>query len=215
MNDSAPESSDDPSVAMQRYHSISLELSERKSSNSYEALGLGLVLYGLQSPVNIGMILRLAETFQFNVSIFDPSGILIDPDKFRTMKDFACGAMSRRGFYCFDERSALAKLRSGRRLIATSISRNAQPLKNFHFLPRDLIALGNEYDGLPDDVVASADVLLRVPTPAVWMPKERSHSPIDPLRSVPVARDGQPSLNVAVAAGILCYSAYGEWLANT
>jgi len=99
-------------------------------------------------------------------------------------------------------------------LVATSIGPNALPLLQFDFRSGDVIALGNEYDGLPDDLVASADVLLHIPTPAAWLPKERSHSPIDPVRTASVSRQGQPSLNVAITAGILASAAYGQWLAK-
>jgi tRNA G18 (ribose-2'-O)-methylase SpoU len=207
MNEQMSGKSDDSSIPMRS--AVSLD-----PAGSCAGLGLELVLFGLQSPVNIGIILRVAEVFQFKVSILDPYRVLDDPHKLSTIQDFACGAMSRRGVERVDDLSALERLRCGRRFIATSIGRNAQALSNFHFLPGDLVALGNEYDGLPDEVIASADSLLHIPTPAVWIPKEKSHSPIDPDRTAPVARDGQPSLNVAVTAGILCYAAYGEWLAN-
>jgi tRNA G18 (ribose-2'-O)-methylase SpoU len=212
MNEQTSGKSEDFAVLMQR--DVSPQRSESEPASCYGGLGLELVLCGLQSPVNIGIILRVAEAFQFKVSILDPHDLLDDPQKLSTIRDFACGAMSRRGFQRLENPSALERLRCGRRFIATSIGRNAQPLSSFHFLPGDLIALGNEYDGLPDEVVATADTLLHVPTPAVWIPKEKSHSPIDPVRTAPVAHDGQPSLNVAVTAGILCYAAYGEWLAN-
>src|SRR5215204_4067877 len=49
--------------------------------------GLELLLYGLQSPINIGMILRVAETYQFRVSIYDRHRVLEDAVKFGTIKD--------------------------------------------------------------------------------------------------------------------------------
>ena len=187
---------------------------ETQPSNGFAARGLELLLFGLQSPVNIGMILRIAEAYECKVSILDLHGVLDDPEKLSTTKDFACGALSRRALERLEGPSALGRLRCGRRFVATSIGRSVQPLSSFHFSPGDLLALGNEYDGLPEDVVAGADALVQVPTPAVWMPKAKSQSPIDPHRTAPVARDGQPSLNVAVTAGILCYAAYLEWLAT-
>lgn len=210
MNDPTPRKSDDSSGRGR--HFGFQETAEVKPSNGYEALGLELLLYELQSPINIGMILRIAEVYRFKTSILDPRGVLDDPAKLGTTEDFACGAMSRRALPRLEDAAALARLRSGRRLIATSIGRNALSLSNFRFAAGDLIVLGNEYDGLPDEVVASADALLHVPTPPAWLPKERSHSPIDPARTAPVSRDGQPSLNVSMTAGILCYAAYADWL---
>lgn len=190
------------------------ELAEGVPSNGYEALGLELLLYELQSPINIGTILRMAEVYRFKVSIVDRHGVFDDAGKLSTVSDFACGAISRRPPNLLKDPSALLRLRGGRRLVATSIGRRTSPLTTFHFLAGDLIVLGNEYDGLPDSIVAGADALLHVPTPAAWLPKARSHSPIDPARLAPVARDGQPSLNVAMTAGVLCYAAYAEWLAK-
>src|SRR5262249_52793385 len=126
-------------------------------ANDYAGLGLEFLLYDLQSPINIGIILRTAEVYQFKVSILDSHGVLGDREKLNTTEDFACGAMSRRVFQRLENPAAVARLRSGRRLVATSIAPNAFPLSNFHFARDDLIALGNEYDGLPDDLVASAD----------------------------------------------------------
>jgi tRNA G18 (ribose-2'-O)-methylase SpoU len=183
-------------------------------ASDYGAFGCEFLLYGLQSPINIGIILRVAETYQFRVSILDLHSVLDNPEKLKTLTDFACGSMSRRNVRRLDDPSALGELRKGRRLVATDIGPRAVPLTNYHFLPGDLFALGNEYDGLPEEVVASADAVLHIPMPAAVLPTERSYSPIDPTRSAPVNRNGQPNLNVAMTAGILCYTAYAAWLAQ-
>jgi tRNA G18 (ribose-2'-O)-methylase SpoU len=176
--------------------------------------GLEFLLYGLQSPINIGMILRIAETYQFRVSIYDKPRVLEDPDKFRTVKDFACGAVERRGFRSIRDEAGLRQILQGRRLVATSIERGATSLPNYQFCPGDTFSLGNEYDGLPEQVIAQADAVLNIPMPLVWTPKPKSLSPIDPGRTTSVARDGQPNLNVAMSAGIICYTAYADWLAS-
>ena len=183
-------------------------------SSSYGALKLELLLYALQSPINIGMILRTAEAYQFQVSILDLHGVIANPEKLSTLMDFACGAWSRRPLRRLNDPLELDVLRSGRRLVATSSEDDSSPLSTYRFLPGDLIVLGNEYDGLPEKVVSSADEILYVPMAAVSLPKEKSRSPIDPTRTAPIARDGQPNLNVAMTAGIMCYAAYAEWLAQ-
>ncbi len=183
-------------------------------SNNFEDLGLELLLYGIQSPVNIGMILRTAEVYQVNVSLLDLHRVFENPESFKTIEDFACGAISRRPLERLEDPSAIARLRNGRRLIATWIGPDTSSLVDFQFLPGDVIVLGNEYDGLPDDFAASAEERLHIPTPAAFLPKKRSHSPIDANRTTPVAREGQPSLNVAMTAGILCYTAYAQGLAK-
>jgi tRNA G18 (ribose-2'-O)-methylase SpoU len=176
--------------------------------------GLEFLLYGLQSPINMGMILRIAETYQFQVSIYDQFRVLDNPERLSTIKDFACGAVSRQGFHALADEAAVARVLRGRRLVATSIVPTTCALPDFTFHRGDFIALGNEYDGLPDAVFSRADTVLHVPMPAGFTPKPTAQRPIDPTRAAPVARDGQPNLNVAMTAGILCYAAYVSALAR-
>jgi tRNA G18 (ribose-2'-O)-methylase SpoU len=173
---------------------------------------LELLLYGLQSPINIGMILRVAETYQFQVSIYDQHHVLEDAAKVATIADFACGALTRHGFRDIKDEAALAQMLQGRRLVATSIARSTASLLDHRFQRADIYALGNEYDGLPDKMLAGADVVLNIPMPEIWTPKPKSFNPIDLTRTKAVARDGQPNLNVAMSAGIICYAAFVYWL---
>jgi tRNA G18 (ribose-2'-O)-methylase SpoU len=184
------------------------------AQGGYSALGLELLLFALQSPINIGMILRVAETYQFRVSIFDAHGVLDDPKKLSTVEDFACGALSRRNVHRLDNPDAIAQLRAGRRLIATSIEERTASLPDLRFAAGDIFVLGNEYDGLPQAIITGADAVARVPMPAVWTPKPKAHEPIDPGRTAPVARDGRPNLNVAMTAGIICCAAFADRLAR-
>jgi tRNA G18 (ribose-2'-O)-methylase SpoU len=171
-----------------------------------------LLLYGLQSPVNIGMILRVAETYGFRISIYDQHRVLDDSAKLATISDFACGAVTRRGFHAIKNEAELIGMFRGRRLIATSIERTAISLADHRFESGDVYVLGNEYDGLSDDFLGQADLLLTIPMPQVWTPKPKSLKPIDPTRNRAVARDGQPNLNVAISAGIICYAAFADGL---
>jgi tRNA G18 (ribose-2'-O)-methylase SpoU len=173
---------------------------------------LEFLLYGLQSPINIGMILRVAETYQFRVSIYDQHHVLADAAKLATIADFACGALTRHGFHEIQDEAALARMLKGRRLLATSIGRSTASLLHHRFARADVYAVGNEYDGLPDAMLAGADVVLNIPMPEVWTPKPKSFHPIDATRTKAVARDGEPNLNVAISAGIICYAAFADWL---
>jgi len=193
---------------------VNTDPTQSPARDAFTALQLQLILVGLQSPINIGLILRLAEAYSFSVNSIDSDRVFNDPGKMSTVSDFACGALLRRGLHRLESMESLTQLRRGRRLIATAIGENTMPLTGFQFQPGDLVALGNEYDGLSDKFVREADVVIQVPTPPVWMPKEPSNQPIDPQRKAPVARDGEPSLNVAVTAGIVCYAAYAQWLVD-
>jgi tRNA G18 (ribose-2'-O)-methylase SpoU len=181
--------------------------------DEFSALGLGLVVYAVQSPTNIGMILRVAEAYGMTVSIFDPHGVLAEPEKRKTIEDFSCGSLRRRGFVLLNSPQDVAAQRVGRRLVVTSIVAGGSALPTTEFSSGDLIVLGNEYDGAPPEMLADADVSLHIPMPDVWMPKPASWYPIDPSKSS-VARDGTPNLNVAMSAAIICYAAYSSWLAK-
>lgn len=177
---------------------------------AYASLGLELLLFAVQSPINIGMIMRVAEAYCFTVSIFDPYHVLQDREKFKTIEDFACGSLPRRNFVLLEDEAALALHRAGRRLIVTSIFPSVSSLPMVRFQAGDIIAFGNEYDGVPDKLVGEADLKFHIPMPETWIPKPLSWYPIDPTRGS-VLHDGTPNLNVAISAGIVCYSAYTSW----
>jgi tRNA G18 (ribose-2'-O)-methylase SpoU len=165
--------------------------------------GIRLLLWGLQSSINFGMLLRVAETYRVPVGALGTNLAAST-----TARDFACGALERIGFAHFTDGDAALAWPGAGRLIATSIERGAEPLSRFRFAPGDVVVLGNEYDGLPAEVQKRADCALMIPMADVWTPKPRSANPIDPTRTAPVARDGAPNLNVAVAGAIICYAAY-------
>lgn len=170
--------------------------------------GIRLLLWNIQSPINLGMLLRVAETYRIAVAALGADRVLADPDRNAIASDFACGALQRRGFEALADAAAAKDWRGPSRLVATSIEQEAAPLPDFRFQPGDVVVLGNEYDGLPDDVVAAADQKIIIPMAEVWTPKPRSINPIDPARTAPVARDGEANLNVAMAGAIICYQAY-------
>lgn len=176
----------------------------------FAATKMGLLLWGLQSPINTGMILRIAEAYHFSAWSRDSFGVLADAEKRKTIGDFSCGALDRRGITILPEDFRASSF-SGR-IVATTIEGETESLEAFQFLPGDVIALGNEYDGLPAEFCEAADVRLRIPMAATWMPKAASSAPIDSTRQGPAAREGQPSLNVAISAGIICFAAYAGWL---
>jgi tRNA (cytidine/uridine-2'-O-)-methyltransferase len=172
------------------------------------APGLTLLLYGLQSPINLGMILRVAETYRSSVYVFDPHFVFADPHRRETISDFACGALERVPPEVLADPADLAARSEGSRLIVTTISPDASALEDFAWRPGDMAMLGNEYDGLPAALQHGAAARLRIPMPSGHYPKPRSHRPIDPSRTAPVASDGMPSLNVAISAAIILYSHY-------
>ncbi len=177
-----------------------------------ENIDFHLALYGIQSPINIGMILRVTETYHVSTHIFDENAVLQNPDKLKTVKDFSTGAFDRRPPNFLTGKDDLLHLAHRGRIICTSIEAGATPLNRFIWRENDIVLLGNEYDGLPESLMANADALLHIPMPPGWTPKSKSHSPIDPNRTETVSRDGTPNLNVAMSAGIICYAHHLEKL---
>lgn len=174
------------------------------------AKSMRLLLHNMQSPINIGMALRVAETYAAPVAVFDPKGVFAHPEKQKTISDFGCGALQRVGYVeVADDGEFIGALKAeGARLVATAITGAATPLDEFEFRDGDVIAIGNEYDGLPESIVAAADAVIHIRMADVWTPKPASHSAIDPTRTAPVANDGKPNLNAAMSAGIICYAAF-------
>jgi len=179
----------------------------RVAQPSQTGAGVRLALWDIQSPINFGMLLRVAETYRVPVAAYGR-----DHSQSTTTRDFACGALERVGFRKLDSLSHLQTWKTPGRLIATSIESGAQSLLDFRFSPGDVVVLGNEYDGLPAEIADRADDRLIIPMAEVWTPKPVSESPIDPARTAPVARDGRPNLNVAMAGGIICYAAFAQAL---
>ena len=164
------------------------------------------VLCGLQSPINIGMLLRSAEVYGSEATIVDTFLTLRGSEAERTISDFACGAWQRGGHRIEPDYGFLSSLRG--RLVCAAVESSAVPLPDFSWRTDDVLLLGNEYTGVPPLIRARAEVSVRVPMPARHLPKPPSFAPIDPERAGTIANAGMPSLNVAVAASILLSDAY-------
>lgn len=166
---------------------------------------LRLLLHGLQSPINVGTLLRVAETFGVAVDVWDPAGLFRDAEKLRWIHDLSCGAYSRGTFRLLDE--APRPKEASIRTIATCLREEATHLPDFVFRPGDVVAIGNEYDGLPADYIAGADCRLHIPMLAGHTPKPPSLQPIDPARQPVDPGHGSPVLSSAVSGAIICYAA--------
>lgn len=167
-----------------------------------------VMLWDLQSPINIGMILRTAEVYGADVTAYDRHGVFGNAAALRTISDFACGALQRRPPVVLTEASTVF---GQGRTIATAITPDAQPVQSFAFEPGDCIYVGNEYDGLPEDILWGSDARLTIPMPPGYLPKPPSATPIDPSRRADVGSNGTPNLNVAVATSIILFEAYAQF----
>lgn len=145
-----------------------------------------LALYQPDIPQNTGTMLRMAACLGIAVDIVEPAGFDVSDRNFR-----------RAGLDYLD-RLEIARHASwrafeawraerGARLVLAS-TRAATPYTQFAFAPGDVLLVGRESAGVPDEVHAAADARLVVPM-----------------------RPGLRSLNVAVAAAMIV----GEALRQT
>ena len=143
-----------------------------------------IAFYQPDIPQNAGTIIRLAACLDVAVDLIEPAGFLLGDRQFRRAGlDYLALARLRR-FPSW--RAYRADREPGRLLLLTT--RGETPYTAFRFRPDDVLLLGRESGGVPDEVHAAADARLRVPM-------------------LPPAR----SLNVAVAAAMVL----GEALRQT
>jgi tRNA (cytidine/uridine-2'-O-)-methyltransferase len=137
-----------------------------------------LALYQPDIPQNTGTMLRLAACLGVPVAIIEPAGFDVSDRNFR-----------RAGLDYLDQ-VAIARHPSwrafeawrvgdGRRLVLAT-TKAATAYTDFAYRPEDVILLGRESAGVPEEVHAAADARLMIPM-----------------------RPGLRSLNVAVAAAML------------
>ena len=126
---------------------------------------------------NTGTVLRTAACLGVAVHIVEPCGFAFgDRALRRAGMDYAAQAELER--HATRNAFITAMRGTGRRLVLLTTA-GAEPLPLFRFTSADVLMLGSEGSGAPDDVHAAADARLRIPLAA-----------------------GFRSLNVAVAGGI-------------
>ncbi len=145
---------------------------------------LVVVLAGLQDPGNLGTILRSAEAFGATGVVCLPGTVNAwNPKAVRA----SAGSVFRLPLLATSERECLEELReAGVRILATT-TRAAQPPDPFDLAVPVALVIGNEGNGVAEDLIAKADVNVTIPCPG----------PVE-------------SLNAAVAASVLLYEAWRQ-----
>jgi TrmH family RNA methyltransferase len=140
-----------------------------------------VVLAGIQDPGNLGTIVRAAEAFGATGIVTLPGTVSAwNPKAVRA----SAGSMFRLPLVAATEKETLEELReAGVRIIATSVHR-AQPAYEADLTIPVALIIGNEGNGVPDDLARKAGTRITVPCPG----------PVE-------------SLNAAVATGVLLYEA--------
>ena len=133
-----------------------------------------LALYQPDIAGNVGTILRLAACFEVGVDLIEPMGFAYsDRALARAGMDYAAQARVTR----HADWAAFERQLAGRMVLLTT--RGGTRLDEASFAPDDVLLLGSESAGVPDEVHDRADLAVRIPLAG-----------------------GFRSLNVAVAAGI-------------
>lgn len=134
-----------------------------------------LALFEPDIPQNTGALLRLAACLGLRVDLIEPAGFVLSDKRLqRAGMDYVdLVPLTRHASW-----DAFQAARTGRLILLTT--RAETPYTEFSFAPDDVLLLGRESAGVPDDVHIAADARLRVPM-------------------VPGAR----SLNVALAASMV------------
>ncbi len=142
---------------------------------------LVIVLAGIQDPGNLGTILRSGEAFGATGVVSLPG--TVSPWNAKAVRASA-GSVFRIPLLAASERECFARLReAGVRVLATTV-RAAQPADLVDMAGPVALLIGNEGNGVPDDLAAKADARITIPCPG----------PVE-------------SLNAAVAASVLLYEA--------
>ncbi|WP_307155757.1 tRNA (cytidine(34)-2'-O)-methyltransferase [Rhodopseudomonas julia] len=122
---------------------------------------MDIALFQPDIPQNAGAILRLGACFGTTVHIIHPAGfVLSDRNLKRAGMDYVELAALRE----HDDFRAFETWRreAGRRLVALT-THGRESLPDFTFIASDILLLGRESAGLPNDVREKADRLLRLP----------------------------------------------------
>ncbi|HYD70199.1 tRNA (cytidine(34)-2'-O)-methyltransferase [Azospirillum sp.] len=118
-----------------------------------------LVLFEPDIPQNAGTLMRMAAALGVALDIVEPCGFILDDRRLRR------AGMDYLDLLDWTRHSSWAAFRRDRapgRLVLLT-TRAALPYTDFAFRPDDLIMVGRESAGVPDDVHAAADARLLIP----------------------------------------------------
>lgn len=120
-----------------------------------------LVLYQPEIAQNAGAAIRAAACFGAGIDIIEPCGFAADARGLkRAAMDY--GALASPVLHrSWREFEGSAERRSGRLILLST--RTDSTLWNFAFIAADLVMIGQESAGVPDEVRAACDAAVRIP----------------------------------------------------
>ena len=170
---------------------LSMEELNRLTKEAYEEvekLPVIMVLDNIRSLSNVGAVFRSADAFRISAVFL--CGITACPPH-REIHKTALGADETVHWRYFETTEAACKeLKAmGYKIFAVEQVDNSIPLQHFKAEPRSAFIMGNEVDGVSDDVLPYCDA-------AVEIPQEGT----------------KHSLNVSVCSGIIIWSVFQQFL---
>jgi TrmH family RNA methyltransferase len=149
--------------------------------NQSRKKSLVVVLAGIQDPGNLGTILRSAEAFGASGVVSLPgTASAWNPKAVRA----SAGSVFRVPLLATDAKDCFLRLREAGVKVFTTAVRAAKPADLVNFTGALALLIGNEGNGVPDELASQADGAITIPCPG----------PVE-------------SLNAAIAAGVLLYEA--------
>jgi tRNA (cytidine/uridine-2'-O-)-methyltransferase len=117
-----------------------------------------IALYQPDIPQNAGSLLRLGACLGIPVDIIEPCGFLLDDKKLKRagMDYLDLAEMTRHVSW-----QAFLAARKGRLVLLSTKAEHS--LTDFAFRPDDILLLGRESCGVPDEVHHTAEARLRIP----------------------------------------------------
>lgn len=118
-----------------------------------------LALFEPDIPQNTGTLIRLGACFGIHVDIIEPCGFVFSDRRLKRagMDYFDLADITRH-----DSWRAFQDASKGHRLVLLT-TKGSEPYTHFRFREDDILILGRESAGVPEEVHAAADARLRIP----------------------------------------------------
>ncbi len=120
---------------------------------------LMLALYQPDIPQNAGTMMRLCACLGVGLDIIEPCGFVLDDKKLkRAAMDYMdhLNYMRHRSWEDF-------RVQTGGRRVILLTTKAEIPYQQFHFHPDDILLVGRESAGVPDEVHTNVDAAIKVP----------------------------------------------------
>ena len=152
-----------------------------------------ITLFEPRIPQNTGNIARTCAAFGITLNLIEPLGFKLE-DKYLKRAGLDYWPLVKINNYqnYNDFRNSKVK----KRIISFS-KKDGIYLKDFIFVPNDILLFGREDNGLPKTIIEESDALISIFMPNIKLPDKKNQK-------------GVRSLNLSVACGIAIYEAHKQ-----